>query len=521
MPCLNPIHIKQPSHTFANWLGLHDATSFKAYDVPCGKCAWCLKQKRNSYYLRSLHEYNKCNFNALFVTLTYDSVHLPLTEVQTKEPIFKRSDICPDEIETLQYPEYTYVSHWYKPHVQKFLKALNEKLIYFIGHDILKLKRLAVVNGHRVITDEWKNYLSNSSRPLRYLVTCERGKADIYVSDSGHTRVGTARPHYHALLFLNDMRLYPYHNKIIDFIKTLWVYGSSYSLSVANRNNVSKNDDRTPEQCISYVCKYITKDLKDSALNIPFLHYRHKRNSQPFTLISKFFGSSLLDNMTDDEIVKFVESGYTTSVNGSTFTLSIPQYNINRLSVKTHRYPRPSGFITKKSVKNPDLDVYYHPDNQGFYFLTQDDLDSIPDYHKCKDFVTIREKLPLYYKLQFEQRNRKATFYADTLLHITKLKPTFLWYLQDYPLSNRDIISDYDIMCSTSPDDLYQFILDDLYINTDRYSSNDILYQCYNIIRLYLSSLSKYDIDKREVTYKLNLPNAVSKVPNLFNVHPL
>lgn len=521
MPCLNPIHIKEPSHTFLNWCGIQDPTSLKAYDVPCGKCAWCLKQKQNSYYLRCLHEYNNCNLNALFVTLTYDNQHIPFSEKCVKDYVFERNPICPNEFIDHQLPEYRYITHWYKPHVQKFLKSLNEKLIYFIGTEILGLKRLHTLNGRRCITEEWTNYLSSSPRPLKYLVTCERGKADVYVSDSGKTRFGTARPHYHAILFLNDIRLYQYHHDIINFIKSLWSYGHTYSVTISNPKNTSLNPDRTPEQCIHYVTKYICKDIADDSLNMPFADYKNKRNCEPFVLISKFLGSTLLENLDDSSVLSLIKDGYTTNLNGKELSINIPQYNIRRKTTKIHRIEKPKGYIFSANRHNPDLDVYYYPDSSsGFYFLTSDDLTSLTPKTK-KEYVNITEKLPFWYTLQKENRNRKADFFATLLLTLQNQKPSSLWNTSGTLLSNRNIIDDYNILDSVHPDDIYNFILNDLYVYDDNSTYPDTLYQCYNILRCYLSSLSKYDLDHHSIKYKTNLDKSIVLKPSLFEIHPL
>lgn len=44
--------------------------------VPCGKCAWCCRQKRNEWFVRFVEE-TKQNLFVRFVTLDYDDVHLP------------------------------------------------------------------------------------------------------------------------------------------------------------------------------------------------------------------------------------------------------------------------------------------------------------------------------------------------------------------------------------------------------------------------------------------------------------
>lgn len=44
--------------------------------VPCGHCAWCLRQKRNEWFVRFVEE-SKNHLFTRFVTLDYDDDHLP------------------------------------------------------------------------------------------------------------------------------------------------------------------------------------------------------------------------------------------------------------------------------------------------------------------------------------------------------------------------------------------------------------------------------------------------------------
>lgn len=46
--------------------------------VPCGKCAWCLRQKRNEWFVRFIEESKKHYFTR-FVTLDYRDEDLPIT----------------------------------------------------------------------------------------------------------------------------------------------------------------------------------------------------------------------------------------------------------------------------------------------------------------------------------------------------------------------------------------------------------------------------------------------------------
>lgn len=55
--------------------------------VPCGKCVWCLRQKRNEWFVRMLEE-SKVHLFTRFVTLDYDDEHLPLNIDQETGEVF-------------------------------------------------------------------------------------------------------------------------------------------------------------------------------------------------------------------------------------------------------------------------------------------------------------------------------------------------------------------------------------------------------------------------------------------------
>lgn len=67
MACINPINIRSP-------LGSEDLR--RSIYVPCGKCAWCLKQKRDEWYIRFKMEQQDNEFTK-FITLTYSDDNLP------------------------------------------------------------------------------------------------------------------------------------------------------------------------------------------------------------------------------------------------------------------------------------------------------------------------------------------------------------------------------------------------------------------------------------------------------------
>lgn len=65
MACISPVNIKSPLN------------NGKYIYVPCGKCAWCRKAKRNEWCLRFELE-SKDNMFVDFVTLTYNEANVPI-----------------------------------------------------------------------------------------------------------------------------------------------------------------------------------------------------------------------------------------------------------------------------------------------------------------------------------------------------------------------------------------------------------------------------------------------------------
>lgn len=57
--------------------------------VPCGRCNYCLQQKRQDWTVRLLDEYRRAS-TGYFLTLTYDDDHLPLDQVTGIPTLDKR-----------------------------------------------------------------------------------------------------------------------------------------------------------------------------------------------------------------------------------------------------------------------------------------------------------------------------------------------------------------------------------------------------------------------------------------------
>ena len=125
MTCTNPIFVK-------------DKISGKDILVPCGQCTACRIKRSTEWKYRLMAELPYWNYNACFVTLTYDDEHLPVDRSLNKEDL------------------------------KKFFKRLRKDL---------------VLEGRYHITPS-----GSKSCDLKYYACGEYG--DI-----------TLRPHYHAIIF--------------------------------------------------------------------------------------------------------------------------------------------------------------------------------------------------------------------------------------------------------------------------------------------------------------------------------
>lgn len=67
--CLSPLNLRDPKGN----------SNAQRINVPCGKCAACVKNKQTEWITRLRHELSYSS-SALFVTLTYDDEHLPIND---------------------------------------------------------------------------------------------------------------------------------------------------------------------------------------------------------------------------------------------------------------------------------------------------------------------------------------------------------------------------------------------------------------------------------------------------------
>ena len=75
--CLTPISLKQERKNVS-------------FPVPCGKCPDCVK-KRTSQWSFRLRKQAEVSTSAYFITLTYDTEHVPITPngFMTLKPVYR------------------------------------------------------------------------------------------------------------------------------------------------------------------------------------------------------------------------------------------------------------------------------------------------------------------------------------------------------------------------------------------------------------------------------------------------
>lgn len=206
--CISPLRIRNPDpHKIAG----------EFIDVPCGKCANCLSNKREEWSYRCRNELETCNF-ALFMTYTYDDDHLPCIAYDTTSGELLSFRLS----ETPTTHKVDYVSHVLcKDDIVKYFKRLRKDL------------------SKRNIT-------------LRL----------VYVGEYGSH---TYRPHYHALLyfygnenlidrqFVEDCVAYNWHFGNVKFGKVTSM-SIRYTLKDMVKQTI-KNDN--------YLLEKITRGLSD------------------------------------------------------------------------------------------------------------------------------------------------------------------------------------------------------------------------------------------------------------------
>lgn len=559
--CLSPIRIPNKY----NYTRVHNTeigqvklvpNGRKYIYVPCGKCKQCLQQKRDALYLRVRNEYIANGKRGIFHTLTYEPSKRPTAPyIITPEVSFETLEVKKRVFPDKEYPVYyedvidtlvldeghtAHVSCWDKRHVQYYLKNLNDKVLYDLGK-----KRGIQRLHHGKITEEWKAFLRETGRPLKYIVTCERGKSDLYRTKSGRTRFGQQCPHYHVIL----LPQLPEEDLPLSYLEELsvkmWHYGLSYPLVIKNKEGYK----RSPYQAIQYVTKYITKSdgfqfkhtfthngkrvtkyLHPSDLS--FSNHFDALRKCPFVLLSHGMGIAWLLQTSHEYIInELLEKGVKDmGSNGKTRAINIPTYYLNKLRYQSvKKLPKDDMFeCADELVEAPH---YKYDEIWDF----SDGYPRFVCYEPYLPTKSMRVNAPtaLHSDIEKQTTHLKSKFYADSLYLYqldadrvteafnasTRLR-TFVSRVIQTSETTAETCTQLDylleILSSASPDDMYLHLCNDYYrgVNTPL----DILVDTISLINQYFSEKS---IIKREIEYKANLRKAIQDKPEIFDVNPI
>lgn len=334
--CLRPIKIKNPTETISRLGGQP-----LYINVPCGKCAQCMKKKRLEWHFR-------CYQHAKSVTSKGGYIYF----------------------DTLTYNEDNI------PHLSNYIDISNYDLVDFTCFD----------NTH------WKNFLKNLRRQLdyhyngckfTYFLTSEYGTDPRY----------THRPHYHVLFFIEDRtKITPV--EFSELVSKCWNYGRTDGLPYQDTNYIMEHtygyedcDIATLLKVCNYVSKYVTKDSsfqsvidKRKEIISKYINDDEKlkelfRSIDMFSRVSKGFGLGYLSSLTPIEKNAIYKHGIVTmsDVEKVRLTLKLPQYYERKLFYKC--------------LKDADKKVYWHLNQQGIEYKMNRMIDSI--HYLTQQYQTI------------------------------------------------------------------------------------------------------------------------------------
>lgn len=181
-------------------------------EIPCGKCTDCRLAYSREWATRCMLEARYYEHNQ-FVTLTYDPEKVPLSigcDLETGE-ICEKGTLVPDDL-------------------KKFMKDLRRYYEHHYNHT-----------------------------GIRFYACGEYGSKEEYIDRHGNKRVGTARPHFHLIIFnlpVKDKE-YFFTNKNHDRIYTSQILFEK----IWKKKGIVGIGDVTFESA-AYVARYVMKKLK-------------------------------------------------------------------------------------------------------------------------------------------------------------------------------------------------------------------------------------------------------------------
>lgn len=419
-------------------------TGVKKAFVPCGHCYDCVQKAKFSWQFRLRAEWQGLvrrdeTWHCAFVTLTYGTKKGGWSS--DKRPIVHR--------------------RFYK-NPQDFDK--NNPIYCFNKHHVHKL-----INNLKVFL--YTNYGITKENRIRY----------IYASEYGDW---THRSHYHGLLF------YPLVNGLTDevvynFIKDFWEkrYGMVFPQSI-NGGNINKkgmiekpfvvqNKDNCIENTISYVSKYICKDLEFGRVcqTKELLIKKNKlfKMYDCFHLTSKSLGACMLDGLNNSQLASLYFDGH--SFAGDEKKRPLPVYLKNKIVFDNY-------YIYKKDSVTGEMKRLVRKKANEFF---------------KNNYNQIFEKKSEFYRETFVKLMSRE-FYEEYLLNeedVDKFIKLSVDTIQDVGLHT---LSDWFVAYFGRPRD-YRFMVSPSYAYLTRYD-NTALYSCLYCSPLHDEGYARWLDDK-------------------------
>lgn len=195
-------------------------------------------------------------------------------------------------------------------------------------------------------TPEWREFLASTPRPLKYVVTCERGKSNLYRTKSGRTRFGQQCPHYHVIL----LPQLPEEDLPLSYLETLsvkmWKHGLSYPLVIKNKQGYKRSPIRqssmlqstlqSPMALHLSIPLRVTDRVLQKYLNpadLTFQNHFERLRKCPFVLLSHGMGLAWLHSVDTDYLINELLRDGVKDVgsNGKSRSINIPSYYLNKL----------------------------------------------------------------------------------------------------------------------------------------------------------------------------------------------
>ncbi len=279
--------------------------------IPCGECEACLNVKQSSYELRTEIEASKYRY-CYFITLTYNSYHLPLATLHkhTFKNVLDKDKYFYLMCTKLRRSR-NYFSRRKLPVTKDGVVLGRINIDDKVNEDYLDMLSLKVKYRRKIPFLNFDDLQKFNKRLRKQISKISYEK--IKILSCGEYGPVSFRPHFHLLLMFNDWTII---QKLYKIVRTSWTFG---------RIDVQSSRG----QCSSYVAGYLNSTCK-----LPRF-YRHS-SIKPFIRTSKFFGSNISEGQEKEvfETLPFSTPSKDYYFNGNLVTTRLSWQDINRLYPK-------------------------------------------------------------------------------------------------------------------------------------------------------------------------------------------